>query len=151
MRIHSNRLTPDLLRRCLREHDYLPTSAGMWRLNTHGSRSRDRAFEVRIGADAGQDVLGTTRRPCMGGGYYHPFNVGDEDWTEKALTYCEWGWFLANVFAIDPDAIAGPYKGSDDFYAQTTRPGAFARAGYEVFYPSAWASELGDEWEAETE
>lgn len=144
MRIHSDILTPELLRKCLSEDErFKGTGAAIWRLNEHGSRKRARAFEVRIGADAGQDIHGKTRRPSMGGGYYHPHNVGDEDYTEKALTYAEWGFFLANVYAIDPNAHCTYYKNAEDFNKQTYDNGLAwgcrENNGHEPFYACDWA------------
>lgn len=141
MRIHTNVLTPKVIRTILSRHPNLPTSVAAWRLTEHGSRCRDRAYEVRLGADSGQDIYGKTRRPSMGGGY-NPAIGWEEDYTEKALTWAEWGFFLADLFAIDSGARAGTYDGEDDFYNQTASWANYTMG--EHFYPTSWASEVGD-------
>lgn len=139
MRIHTDTLTPELLRKCISEDErFKDTGAAIWRLQSHGSTKRHHAFEVRIGANAGKDINGKTRRPKMGGGY-NPAIPWDEDHTEKALTYAEWGYFIANVYALDPYAIVGPYKSVDDFDEQTNRYWSLAQNGHEPYYPSDWA------------
>lgn len=141
MRIHSDKLTPEILRDCLaNDPRFDNTGAAIWRLNSHRSTKRKFAFEVRIGADAGKDRNGKTRRPSMGGGYHNPMGYA-ENYTEKALTYNEWGYWIANVFEFDPDAIIGPYDGVDDFVATTNRPWSndWALNGYEPFYACDWA------------
>ena len=67
-----------------------------------GSRTRRYAADVHLVSWVG------------GKGTDHPYR-SNSGW---AATYDEWGWFLAHVFAADPSAIAGPYKGIDDFHAQ---------------------------------
>lgn len=56
-------------------------------------------------------------------GIYHP-NTGTHgaDGFEYAASWTEWGWWLARVFEVDPDAIcagAWTYDGADDFHKQT--------------------------------
>ncbi len=41
------------------------------------------------------------------------------DRMEYAATYDEWGYWLAALFAIDPEMLAGNYKGVDSFHALT--------------------------------
>ena len=36
-----------------------------------------------------------------------------------AATRDEWGWFIAEVFAADPDAVFGPYRSPEDFREKT--------------------------------
>lgn len=102
-------------------------------LAAYGSHSRQRAFEVR---------LGTHEKDTLPAGYIdqngHKMTVrrysnsGDggaaSDWVTGgcavySATWHEWGWFMANVFAADPDAIFGSkswgYHGADDFHAKT--------------------------------
>lgn len=88
------------------------------------SRSHDGAHEVRLFAttrdapEGGYASPGATPRKfrphASGGGY--------------SASWAEWGWFLANVFAADPAAKAGPYKSAQDFHDQT----------YEAFKEDEW-------------
>ena len=74
----------------------------------HGSRSRKRAFEVRL----------------EGNGY--PRNSGryGSDSAEQGATWDEWGSFFAALFAIDPDMLCGSaahpaYRDAQHFHAVT--------------------------------
>ncbi|WP_281783735.1 hypothetical protein [Sinimarinibacterium flocculans] len=145
MRIHSDKLTPDLIRRCISEDERFDgTGAAIWKLDEHGSRSRARAFEVRAGADAGKDANGFKRRPAMGqpadpyGHNYHPYaHTHYDNWTEKAMSHAEWGFFIANMFAIDPEAKIGGYDGHEDFVRQTWGPVKFGLNGSGVAWSCA--------------
>jgi hypothetical protein len=147
MRIHSDTLTPEILRECLnRDPRFKDSGAAIWRLNTHASRSRARAFEVRIGADAGRDIHGKARRHANSGVWgseSETFGYAGGNFTDKALTYAEWGFWIANVFEFDPAAIVGPYKGVDDFAAQTGRWGALQQNDGQPFASCDWAYDNG--------
>lgn len=82
-----------------------------------GSRKRARGFDFRLQADAGKDGIGKTRRRRNTGRY------GAEDAFQEAYTfaatYWEHGVFFANLFAVDPSAIIGPYTGAIDFHEKT--------------------------------
>lgn len=78
---------------------------------SHGSHTHDHAFEIQLGSDGGdfaslvpasaKNAYGKpqkTRRPRQNGG-------GGE--LRFAATWHEWGWFMAEVFAVDPDAMFG--------------------------------------------
>ena len=70
-----------------------------------GPRSR-RLERVRLRSRFG------TRHPNPGtGGRDHDGHL--------AASWTEWGWFLARVFAKDPEARAGQYRGVEDFNEQT--------------------------------
>jgi hypothetical protein len=97
-------------------------------LKPSGSRTHPRAFEVQLGTDDKTSLPGgytdqrgnrmNVRRyknsgSCGAGSVY-------------AATWDEWGWFMANVFATDPQAVFGSvtgrehsYRGEADFHAQT--------------------------------
>lgn len=93
MRIHTDKVTFGNIHDAARK-----AGAEVAVLSDHGSRKRDHAFEVRISGNGVQ-----------GGGF------GTANF--KTATWDEWGIFLAALFEIDPDMIAGPYKGaSDDEY-----------------------------------
>lgn len=87
----------------------------------HGSRTHPRAFEVQ---------LGTSDKYSLPEGYRDQYgklmrvrrykNTGDRgassDWATGgcavwSATWHEWGWFMARVFAMDPDARFGSEKG----------------------------------------
>lgn len=71
-----------------------------------GSRSRSGAWNLHLSGDGSV----VRRRTNPGNG------SGERRW---ALSHHGWGWFLSFLFIMDPDAIAGPYRGRDDFHAQT--------------------------------
>lgn len=89
--------------------DTQPEGAVSYRLMAeHGSHTHDRAFEIQLGVsklDPYQPLPADyvnqfgkrqkTRRSTNGGG---------NAW---AATWHEWGWFMAEVFAADPDAMFG--------------------------------------------
>ena len=81
-------------------------------LSVHGSRSRARAFEIKLRADTGADRFGQTRRARNTGRY-------GADSYDVAATYDEWGILIAELLRVDEDAVFGPYKGRDDFDTQT--------------------------------
>lgn len=73
----------------------------------HGSRSRARAFEVALEGD------GTKNRRRRNPG------TGPNRDKGYAATWDAWGRFLAHLYTVDPNMIAGPYKSENDFHAQT--------------------------------
>lgn len=77
-----------------------------------GSKSRQRAYEVGL-CYTGSGGPGSGRRPKNNG----TTGAG----SDLAATWDEWGIWMAKLFAIDPDAIIGAYRGRDDFYVQTMR------------------------------
>jgi len=75
----------------------------------HQSRSRARAWEIQLGTyvkDPGD------KRRWKNSGDHGADSV-------YAATYDEWGYFIAELFQQDPDAIFGGYKGLQDFDGQT--------------------------------
>ncbi len=83
-----------------------------------------------------------TRRP--NGGNYGADHEG------YAATYSDWGRWIAELFARDPDAIIGPYKGHDDYHEQTghlyfdpTTLPALAREVREVLASTDYLSRTG--------
>lgn len=131
MRIHSDVLTSTDLHTALRtaraaraEH---PIGADVFvaRCSRHGSRKRDHALEVRLLADGRQIPAAVaedlrvatgrnyrTRRLPNSGAYGADHGV-------YAPTWCEYGWWMAALYAIDPEAIIGQYAGRADFDAAT--------------------------------
>lgn len=88
------------------------------KIEKHGSRKRDRAFEVKLEGSSNRD----------GQGY------DSHCYTYKAATWDEWGVFLAHLFAADPDMTTPYYLDAHDFAFQTNSR----------FLDKAWGS---DEWE----
>lgn len=79
-------------------------------LPRYGSRSRRQAFVVKLASD------GTlTRRRVNYGTARH----SDRFDRPYSATWDQWGWFLAHLFTVDPNAVAGPYNGAADFHEQT--------------------------------
>lgn len=74
-------------------------------IDRYGSRSHADKIEVRLYAYNSRPHYNATRR-TQSGEYY-------------AATWGEWGVFIANIFAADPNAIVGQYKGVKDFHSQT--------------------------------
>lgn len=106
MRIHSSHLTFEDLRAARQVASTIGDGRVCLSYDAHGSRKRNRAFEVRLTGDGSF----SRRRPNTGR------SGGGE---EYAATWCAWGAFFAELFEVDPNAIAGPYNGRDDFNAQT--------------------------------
>lgn len=69
----------------------------------HGSRSRARAFEVKL--------EGVSRRRPNGGSS----GAG----SGFAATWDQWGVFLAHLFEVDPTAKCWAYDGAEDFANKT--------------------------------
>lgn len=108
MRIHSDTLTTSDLYENLPDGCYLEVT-------THGSRKRDHAFNVTMGAMPGKDAHGIKRAYARNTGQFG----GEQDAYTRAATYIEWGDWMVALLKIDPDAIIGYYEGSDDFVRQT--------------------------------
>lgn len=104
MRIHSNVLTAEDIRKAT-------TARGMKgvRLDgftTHGSRKRERAFEVKLTGNSSHRPNGGTR------------GANSEN-DEYAAQWDEWGIFLEELYTLDPDMVTPYYKDWEDFGYQT--------------------------------
>lgn len=80
------------------------------KLEIHQSRKREGAFEVKLRWN-GMKIKGdgrcwTNSGSAGSGGHY-------------AAMYDEWGWFIAELFKADPEAIFGSYDGVDGFNSST--------------------------------
>jgi hypothetical protein len=82
------------------------------RQTRHGSRSRDRAYDVILS--------GSSPYWANSGGY------GADGF--KAATWDEWGWFLAHLFEVDPSVRTRDYADASNFHRKT----------HNRFQPSAW-------------
>lgn len=105
MRIHSDILTREDLHQAL----FATRGVAVYSdVMSHGSRKRARAFEVRLWVFDG------------GKGTANPYRPQSGEYSDVyAATYAQWGDFLAHLFFVDPNAIAGHYKGRDSFLSYT--------------------------------
>jgi hypothetical protein len=109
MRIHTDKISQVDLHRIIVSRDGLyPEIAGK------GSRKRDHAFEFGIEAAPGPDAHGIRRCYSRNSG-----NMGTKHGYGKAATWIEYGDIMADLFAIDSEAIVGPYDGVHDFVKKT--------------------------------
>ena len=112
MRIHSDTLTTADFTKALREAGL--ADVHVEHATIHGSRSRRRAYEVRLEAE-----------PRKGRRRRNTGTHGAEDAGQimfwAAATYDEHGYWMVGLFRKDPEAIVGPYNGVEDFHAQTGR------------------------------
>lgn len=84
-----------------------------------GSRTHERGIDVHLAIDT-KTAGSKRRRPNPGTGGFGGFTEYDP-W---AATWDEWGWFLARVFAADPNAHTAYDAGAAAFHARTA--GKFA-------------------------
>ena len=113
MKLHSNILTDnDVFAALQRAKDAgkVDTSVMFEEIQGKGSRSHKQAWEVKLGW-YGDKVKGDGRRWTNSGTRGNGGNY--------AATYDEWGWFIAELYAKDENAVFGQYKGYDDFMNQT--------------------------------
>lgn len=80
-------------------------------LDARGSRTRKAAFEIRL-EWLGEKQKGDGRK------YTNSGNRGGGTGTYAAF-YDEWGWFIVELYRIDPDMVFGHYKTRDDFDTMT--------------------------------
>jgi hypothetical protein len=78
----------------------------------HASRTHKRAFEIQLGAGNKGLPEGTVDQR----GHTMRFrrvrnNNNFNERNRYAATWHEWGWFMREVFEMDPDARWGPEKG----------------------------------------
>ena len=103
MRLHTNGIEhADTIRNAMRSAAGNAPDVSVTSVTEHGSRTHRKAFEVAL----------------QGHGSRHRKNNASN--TGKAATRDDWGWFLAALYAIDGDMVAGPYKDRSDFARQTT-------------------------------
>lgn len=123
MKLHSNILTASDVRDALeraKKRGHVDRLTVFDVLEVKGSRTRKNAFEVHL-EWVGDKVKGDGRRWTNSG------NRGADTGGSYAATYDEWGWFIAELFDKDENAVFGHYKGMDDFNNQT-------RSAYELTY-----------------
>jgi hypothetical protein len=108
MRIHTSATYRDIC-------SCLPRGVSAY-ITEHGSRSRERAFEVTLYAYAKDDLH---RRYGNTGGY------GRSD--DVAATWDEWGLFMVALYEIDPEWTCTYYPTEADFYDRTRRHREYVR------------------------
>jgi hypothetical protein len=139
MKLHSDSLTPKDV------HDALNTAkeAGLVaddiffvQYEQAGSHSRSHGYLIQLGTYDKTSGPTKTRHYKNSGtsgatsGYYAELVY--------AASYDEWGWFIAYLMAKDPEAIFGPYKGTESFNAQTND--AFVLGQHDM--PEDWKPQL---------
>lgn len=89
-----------------------------------GSRQRANAFNLHLASfykrpdsDAGSDR--DLHHDNSGRRWSNGYAGSDRANFPYGASFDEWGMFLAALFDHDTEAIAGPYRGRDDFHAQT--------------------------------
>lgn len=107
MKVHTDKLTRQDI------YDAASKSGVEVDISDHGSRSRARAFNVRLYVI--QDVREPFRRRPNSGA----FGASGPSGSQYAAHFDEWGQFIALLLDVDPDAICGQYAGRDDFNRQT--------------------------------
>jgi len=119
MRLHT-KLTHEQIHRAMdaaKSSGRVDSEVWFDKIDAFGSRKRDRAFEIKLRWD-GVKEKGDGRRWTNSGnrGADSEANGGDGHY---AATYDEWGWFIAELFSQDPEAIFGTYDGIKGFEAAT--------------------------------
>lgn len=117
MRIHTDKLTFQRIQDAMAEakrKGRIAKHVTFETLKAHNSRDYDRSFEVRL--EAYTKVDGDGRRYANSGSYGAA--------TAYTATYDEWGWFLAELYEIDPYMRVGSksypiYSSDDDFHERT--------------------------------
>ena len=117
MRIHSNTLTSQDVYNAARV-----ARATVETLSEHGSRSRARAFEVKLS--------GESRRRPNGGNYGADRDV-------FAATWDQWGVFLQILFDADPDlTIPRAYADRDEYVYRTDARFTKIGGGWADYWPA---------------
>jgi hypothetical protein len=114
MRLHSDTLTESDVRDALdraKRRGHVDRLVVFSELVGRGSRTRKNGFEIRL-EWLGDKQKGDGRRYTNSGN-------GGAGTSAYAALYSEWGWFIAELFDKDADAVFGNYKGRDDFDNQT--------------------------------
>jgi hypothetical protein len=132
MRLHTNLITPQILAALLRAKDagHITPDVHFAVFIARRSRTHENSFEIQLGTHdrdslpAGYtDQHGRTLRVRRGRG-------GHQGAARYAATWHEWGWFIAQVFAADPDSRWGSdparsrhpwgYFSPEDFHVKTS-------------------------------
>lgn len=134
MRIHSDIINRDHIQDALiaaKKKGHVSHHVLVDLMSVHGSRKRKGAIEVQLGSDTSESFIAPVvleyaedygverkvlnkikRRGTRQGKSY-------DDYLRAAATWHEYGHFIAELFAIDPNAIIGDYDDARVFYYQT--------------------------------
>jgi hypothetical protein len=124
MLIHVNATTGRTLQNLLKADDRLGQDLYFENLTEHGSRTHERAFNVKLWSQNRTTISGATRRRPNPGTGNRFGGMG-----AYAATFDEWGYFLAALFEADPHArVVHAYSDRADFHERTNR--AYLRADY---------------------
>lgn len=129
MRIHSDILTENDIREALvkaQSDGRTGTTVGIAVLSAHGSRKRNKAFEVQLGSSSCKSFVSAYTE-----GLYDDSalkrssrrhvrqNPAQGDPLRYAPTWHEWGHFLAQLFHVDPNMTTSVYADLESFEYQT--------------------------------
>jgi hypothetical protein len=110
MRLHSSKITYFDVSEAVRRASTIGDGTVFIEVfSEHGSRKRAKSFEVRLSGDGSFSKRRTNpgkTSPVWG---MNPY----------AATWCAWGVFLAHLFEVDPEMLAGEYQGVEDFNLKT--------------------------------
>lgn len=112
MRLHTNTLDMSDVHKALKtakDNGTVAEHIHFEAFSQHGSRSHARAFEIQLGT---YSKLPGDKRRYKNSGQYGASNI-------YAATYDEWGYFIKELFELDPELVFGNYRGLEDFNRQT--------------------------------
>jgi hypothetical protein len=101
MRIHTNNLSKAEVASTLG----MPDDVTVHVVSQHGSRTHRIAYEVALRGQSKRHKQAPQTR--------------DDSMPGKAATWEDWGQYLANLYRMDVDLVAGPYTDRADFHKQT--------------------------------
>lgn len=114
MKLHSDVLTIDSIQDCMsraKDGGHVDKLVVFSELVARASRSRKFGYEIRL-EWLGEKIKGDGRR------YTNSGNRGADDSSYGAF-YDEWGWFIVELYSVDPLLVFGHYKTQDDFHSIT--------------------------------
>ncbi len=101
MKIHTSAVLPELLSAANHASNVSGSPVTLARCDVKGSRSHPFAYDVVLTGDGSANRRRTQGREGF------------------SATWDQWGWFLSALYAVDPDAKAGPYANVEDFDRKT--------------------------------
>lgn len=134
MKLHTSLLMTDIGNALTRvkELGLVAEDIRFMQFTIEGSRSRPYGYRIQLGTYNQHSGPTRSRRYKNSGrsGATTGYDGNDRVW---AATYDEWGWFIGEIFLMDPSARFGSYDGAMDFYEQTGgrfRPSAVPSVRY---------------------
>lgn len=118
MRLHSNKLTTSDIYSAM---DAAKVSGNVAHhihfsvFTDHRSRTRNKAWEIQLGT---YHKLPGDKRGWKNTGQYGADSVGNGQGL-YAATYDEWGYFIAELYKLDPELVFGHYKSLETFQRVT--------------------------------